>query len=107
MGIGSWSARDKDTSTRQFISTALQPAELEEFDNLKFGKVPWLQRVFESKILSSAQGIVSGQRFGTESLEQAHTLSGSQRKLKLRTVEPGRFTRPAPPRLTVPSADAR
>jgi hypothetical protein len=63
-----------DTLTRNFIAIVLQPAELEEFDQLKFGRVPWLQRMFESKILSAVEVIISGQQSGAESLEQAREL---------------------------------
>jgi len=64
----------KNATTRQFITAALRPNELEEFDQLRFGRIPWLQRAFESKILAAIQNIVSGEKFGTESLEQAHAL---------------------------------
>jgi len=64
----------KDDLTRQFIVAGLGPGEVQEFDQLSFGRVPWLQSTWESKILSAAQVIVSGEQFGADSLEQARTI---------------------------------
>ena len=61
----------KDSVTRQFIQAVLSPTELKEFDDTAFGKVTWLQRRLESKVLWAARQIVSGKEFGAEALEQA------------------------------------
>ena len=61
----------KDSGTRQLIQAVLLTAELEEFDDTAFGKVTWLQRRLESKILWAARQIVSGKEFGAEALKQA------------------------------------
>ena len=61
----------KDSGTRQLIQAVLPTTELKEFDDTAFGKVTWLQRRLESKILSAARQIVSGKEFGADALEQA------------------------------------
>jgi hypothetical protein len=62
----------KDDATRHLIKAVLTaPGELQEFEQTQFGKVSWLQRRLESKILAAAQKVISGETFGTESLEQA------------------------------------
>lgn len=60
-----------DTGTRNLITAVLTPAELRQFDQTRFGRVSWLQRVLELKVLVAAQKIISGEAFGAESLEQA------------------------------------
>ena len=66
----------KDSGTRQLIQAVLLPTELKEFDDTAFGKVIWLQRKLESKVLSAAWQIVSGKEFGAEALEQAKLIQG-------------------------------
>ena len=61
----------KDTGTRQVIAAVLTATELTEFDNTEYGKISWLQRRLESKLLAGAQKIISGESFGANSLEQA------------------------------------
>lgn len=61
----------KDPRTRQVIEAVLTKKELEEFDSRKFGKVTWIQRQLESKILSATSKVISGEAFGEESLKQA------------------------------------
>lgn len=64
----------KDGGTRQLVETVLTPSEVEEFDAAKFGKITWLQRRFESKILSASRKLISGEEFGSEALEQARLI---------------------------------
>ena len=61
----------KDTGTRQLLQAVLSTTELEEFDDTAFGKILWLQRRLESKILGAARQIISGKEFGAVALEQA------------------------------------
>lgn len=61
----------KDKGTRSLVEAILSEQELQVFDQTRFGKVRWLQRNLEAKILSSAQKLISGEVFGAESLEQA------------------------------------
>lgn len=61
----------KDSGTRQLIQAVLSATDLKEFDDTVFGKVTWLQRKLESKILCAARQIISGKEFGAEALDQA------------------------------------
>jgi hypothetical protein len=61
----------KDGGNRNLLKAVLTPTELEEFDGTVFGKISWLQRRLESKLLAAAQKVICGEAFGTESLEQA------------------------------------
>lgn len=73
----------KDSGTRQLIRAVLPTTELKEFDEVTFGKVTWLQRSLESKILTAARQVVSGKEFGAEALEQAQLIQ--QRALQITT----------------------
>ena len=64
----------KDTGIRQLMEAILTPKELEEFDSTQFGKVTWIQRRLESKILSASSKVISGEEFGDESLKQARII---------------------------------
>ena len=64
----------KDSVVRQLIKSILTTIELQEFDGLTFGKLKWLQNSLESKILSTSRKVISGETFGTESLEQARLI---------------------------------
>jgi hypothetical protein len=78
----------KDDATRRLIKAVLTaPGELQEFEQTQFGKVSWLQRRLESKILAAAQKVISGETFGTESLEQAQLIQ--QRIAQLSSKEQG------------------
>jgi hypothetical protein len=76
----------KDSHTRQLISAVLKDTELSEFDQLQFGKVSWLQRRLEWKLLEAARDLISGKQFGEQSLEQARLIQ--ERVAELRTVRP-------------------
>jgi hypothetical protein len=64
----------KDTATRGLIEAVLTPEELRHFDAAMFGKVSWLRQRLESKILAAAHKVISGETFGTESLQQANLI---------------------------------
>lgn len=61
----------EDGGTRQLVAAVLSQTELQEFDNTHLGKMTWLQRRLEAKLLGGARRIISGTTFGDESLEQA------------------------------------
>lgn len=64
----------KDSGTRQLIRAVLPAEEFAEFEASTFGKITWLQRRFESKILDAARRIASGEEFGSHALEQARLI---------------------------------
>lgn len=61
----------KDAGNQNLLKAVLTPAELAEFDTTTFGKISWLQKRLESKLLAAAQKVISGDTLGKESLEQA------------------------------------
>ena len=64
----------KDSGTRQLMKAVLTADEITEFDKMKFSKVSWLQRRLEVKVLTAIQKIISREKFGAESLEQAKNI---------------------------------
>ena len=72
----------KDSGTRHLIDAVLLPAEVQAFDQLQFGKLAWLQRWLEAKILTAAQKVISGEAFGDESLQQASLIQQRIDQLK-------------------------
>jgi hypothetical protein len=72
----------KDSGTRHLIDAMLLPAELQAFDELRFGKFTWLQRWLEAQILAATQKVISGEAFGAESLEQARLIQQRIDQLK-------------------------
>jgi len=64
----------KDSGTRQLIQAVLPAVEFTEFEAASFGKVTWLQRRLEAKILAAARKLVSGEEFGADALEQARLI---------------------------------
>ena len=60
-----------DSGVRQLLNSALSEAEVAEFDQTRIGKVNWIQRKFEFKILAAMQVVISGEQFGDEALRQA------------------------------------
>jgi hypothetical protein len=61
----------KDAGNRNLLKAVLTPAELAEFDGTAFGKISWLQKRWEWKLLASAQEVISGEKLGQASLAQA------------------------------------
>lgn len=70
-----------DSGIRQLLNSALSEAELAEFDVTKIGKVNWIQRKFEFKILAAMQVVISGEQFGDEALKQAQKMEEKVQKL--------------------------
>ncbi|WP_426416177.1 hypothetical protein [Aestuariirhabdus sp. LZHN29] len=60
-----------DSGIQQLLNSALSETEVAEFDETKIGKVNWIQRKFEFKILAAMQVVISGEQFGDEALRQA------------------------------------
>ena len=60
-----------DSGIRQLLNSALSEIEVAEFDNTKIGKVNWIQRKFDFRILAAMQVVISGEQFGDEALKQA------------------------------------
>jgi hypothetical protein len=79
---------NKDSGIRPLISVVLTPEELREFDGRKFAQVSWLQQCLESKILSAARKVISGEEFGAESLDQARQIQEQVAQLQRKTELP-------------------
>lgn len=75
----------KDDVERQLIESILTPIELQEFDSLTFGKLNWLQINLQSKILSASRKLISGEEFGSESLNQARLIQERATQLQRKT----------------------
>lgn len=75
----------KDEVERQLIESILTPIELQEFDSLTFGKLNWLQINLQSKILSASRKLISGEDFGSESLNQARLIQERATQLQRKT----------------------
>jgi hypothetical protein len=61
----------KDGGTRQLMAAVFTPTELTHFDQTPSGKITWLQRRLEAKLLNALQKVISGEAFGADSLAQA------------------------------------
>ena len=72
----------QDGGIRQLLNSSLSAQEVAEFDATKIGKVGWLQRNYESKILQAMQKVISGQEFGEEALRQAQDMEEKIQQLK-------------------------
>lgn len=70
-----------DSGIRQLLNSALSEAEIAKFDETKIGKVNWIQRMFEFKILAAMQIVISGEQFGDEALKQAQKMEEKVQKL--------------------------
>jgi len=72
----------QDDGIRQLLSSSLSDSELAQFDATPIGKVGWLQRKYEGKILRAMEKIISGKEFGEEALKQAQDMEEKIQKLK-------------------------
>lgn len=70
-----------DSGIRQLLNSALSKSEIEKFDATKIGKVNWIQRKFEFKILNAMQVVISGEQFGEEALIQAQKMEEKVQQL--------------------------
>ena len=56
--------------------------EMKQFEATRIGKVGWIQRNFESKILAALQVAISGEQFGEEALRQAQLMESKVRQFR-------------------------
>lgn len=73
----------RDSAVQQTLKVSLTQAELAAFENVKIGKIGWLQGTFEKKMLTAMQVIISGEHFAEEALAQAQRMEEKVRALKL------------------------
>jgi hypothetical protein len=52
----------------------------------RLGKITWLQRRFESKILLASRKLISGEEFGADALEQARLIQQKAVSLQSETA---------------------
>jgi len=71
-----------DSGINQLLRSALTAEEMTEFEATRIGKVGWIQRKFESKILAAMQIVISGEQFGDEALRQAQRMEQKVQELK-------------------------
>lgn len=88
VGVLVWLSKEwhKGSSTLQILRAVITAAEFAEFEATAFGKIRWLQRRFESKILMAARKLVSGEEFGADALEQAQIIQQKVVQLNLKTA---------------------
>ncbi len=71
-----------DSGINQLLCSALSDKEFKELEETKFMKISWIQRKFESKILSAMQVVISGEKFGEDALHQAQVMEEKVQQLK-------------------------
>lgn len=64
----------KDSGIRQLLNSSFSADEITEFDSIQIGKIGWLQRRFEAKILLAMQNVISGHELGETALRQAQEI---------------------------------
>lgn len=72
----------KDNGIRQLLYSSLSAEEVAQFEVTTIGKVGWLQRNYEVKILDAMQKVISGKEFGEEALKQAQEMEEKIQQLK-------------------------
>ncbi|SHG95842.1 hypothetical protein SAMN04488068_1982 [Hydrocarboniphaga daqingensis] len=77
-----------DSGIQQLLRSALTASDLSAFEATKIGKVGWIQRTFESKVLAAIDIVISGQTFGEEALRQAQNMESKVQDLKRAQSEP-------------------
>ena len=70
-----------DSGINQLLQSALTTEEMAGFEATHIGKVGWIQRKFESKILTAMQVVISGEQFGDEALRQAQRMEQKVQEL--------------------------
>jgi hypothetical protein len=76
----------KDSGTCSLIEAVLPAAEMAEFDTTRFGKVTWLQRRLEARILAATRKVVSGEEFSADVLDQARLIQQKAAQILAATV---------------------
>lgn len=64
----------QDPMLLQFIQSSMEEDEYIEMQAMTTGKMGWIQRKYESKILSAISVIMSGREFGEEALQQIESM---------------------------------
>lgn len=64
----------QDPTVLQFIQSSMEEDEYNEMQATLTGKMGWVQRKYESKILSAISVIMSGKEFGEEALKQIENM---------------------------------
>jgi hypothetical protein len=64
----------RDAPTRGLLAAALTSDELATLDALQIGKIDYVRRTIEMKVLKSWHRIISGAEFGNEALRHAQTI---------------------------------
>jgi hypothetical protein len=82
----------KDHGIRQIIRSVLTADELSLFDQIQAGKFAFIFQRLETKILSAAQKVISGEDFGAEAMEQAAKI---QEQLRIVNSPQTRVEKPA------------
>jgi hypothetical protein len=72
----------KDNGVRQLLKSSLTEQEIGRFESAQLGKIGWLQRTYETKILQAMQKVISGQEFGEEALRQAQEMEAKVQEFK-------------------------
>lgn len=75
-----------DSGVNQLLQSALSQHEMKEFENTIIGKVSWIQRKFESKILAAMQIVICGEQFGDEAIYQTERMEQKLQELKTSRV---------------------
>ncbi len=71
----------QDTGIRQLLNSSLTSVEIKSFDDKSIGKVDWLQKNYEFKILQAMEKVISGKEFGEEALKQAQEMEEKVQQL--------------------------
>lgn len=71
----------KDTLTRDLLALALTKEELKKFDALPMGKIDYVRKAIEIKVLAAWQRVISGAELGDEALLQAHKILEASSKV--------------------------
>lgn len=75
----------KDSGIRQLMEAVFTPEEIKEFDQTQFGKILWLHRKVDSKLIAAAGKVISGETFAAEFLEQAKLIQQRAAQLQTKT----------------------
>jgi hypothetical protein len=75
----------KDAPIRHAMEAVLTLEELKEFDQIQFGKISWLQRTLDAKVIAASRKVITGESFAVEALEQAKLIQQRAAQLKTRT----------------------
>lgn len=74
----------EDSGIQQLLRAVLSKKEMNSFDRQKFGKIIWLQRCLEEKILSNLRKIISGESSVEPSVEQIKLIKDAVAKEKIK-----------------------